>query len=153
MSDAREAIEGQHGLFDADVLGDAAHRAEVGEPLAEDDARGQLRHGHPGGLAHERHRARAARIHLEDVQLVVLVGELHVDETPHAETKGEQLRLLAHLLERTLPERDRGDDAGGVAGVHAGLLDVLHHGADVDILAVGDGVHVHLDGILEEACR
>src|SRR5450830_1311881 len=92
----------------------------------------------------------AARVHLEHVQLVVLVGELHVDETPHAETEGKLLRLLAHLLERALPERDRRDDAGGVAGVHARLFDVLHDGADVDVVAVADRVHVDLDSVLEE---
>ena len=34
--------------------------------------------------------------------------------------------------------------------MHAGLLDVLHDGADVDVLAVADRVHVDLDGVLEE---
>ena len=33
----------------------------------------------------------------------------------------------------------------------AGLLDVLHHGGDVGVLAVADGVDVDLDRVLEEA--
>ena len=35
--------------------------------------------------------------------------------------------------------------------MHAGLLDVLHDAADVDVLAVADGVDVHLDREVEEA--
>ena len=37
-----------------------------------------------------------------------------------------------------------------VARVDAGLLDVLHDPGDVDVLAVGHRVHVHLDRVLEE---
>ena len=33
----------------------------------------------------------------------------------------------------------------------AGLLDVLHDGADVDVLAVAERVDVDLDRVLEEA--
>ena len=35
--------------------------------------------------------------------------------------------------------------------MHAGLLDVLHHGRDVAERAVGERVDVELDRILEEA--
>src|SRR5215204_215964 len=47
-------------------------------------------------------------------------------------------------------DRDRGRHAGGVAGVDAGLLDVLHDASDVDILSVRDGVHVDLGVVLHE---
>ena len=49
-----------------------------------------------------------------------------------------------------LGERGRGDDAGAVAGVDAGLLDVLHDGADDGGLAVGDAIDIDLGGVLEE---
>ena len=47
-------------------------------------------------------------------------------------------------------ERQGRDDAGRIARMYARLLDVLHDRADVDVDAVGDGVHVDLDGVLEE---
>ena len=34
--------------------------------------------------------------------------------------------------------------------MHAGLLDLLHHAGDVDVRAVGDRVHVDLDGTIQE---
>jgi len=33
--------------------------------------------------------------------------------------------------------------------MHAGLLDMLHHPADEDVLAVGDGIDVNLDGVTQ----
>ena len=44
----------------------------------------------------------------------------------------------------------RRDHGGGIAGVDAGLLDVLHHAGDDDVLTVGDRVDVELDGVFEE---
>ena len=34
--------------------------------------------------------------------------------------------------------------------MHAGLLDVLHDAADDGISAVGDGIHIHFDGIFQK---
>ena len=51
----------------------------------------------------------------------------------------------------SLAQRQRRDHAGRVAGVHAGLLDVLHDRADPGPRAVADGVDVDLDRVLDEA--
>ena len=47
-------------------------------------------------------------------------------------------------------DRERRDHAGRVAGVDAGLLDVLHDRADQHVVAVGDRVDVDLDRVLDE---
>ena len=57
----------------------------------------------------------------------------------------------ADLVEHLGAERVRRQHAGRVAGVDAGLLDVLHDPADPDVLAVADRVDVDLDRVLEEA--
>ena len=67
--------------------------------------------------------------------------------SPSASLRRRLLDLAQHLR----AERHRGDDAGRVARVDAGLLDVLHDRADVDGLAVGQRVDVDLDRVLEEA--
>ena len=41
-------------------------------------------------------------------------------------------------------------DAGAVAGVDPGLLDVLHDRAYIYLFAVADRVHVDLDGVLKK---
>ena len=48
------------------------------------------------------------------------------------------------------PEGDRRERARRVAGVDAGLLDVLHHAAEEELLAVEDRVDVDLDRVVEE---
>ena len=48
----------------------------------------------------------------------------------------------------------RRDRARRVAGVHAGLLDVLHHAADQHLAGVvADGVDVDLDGVARGSGR
>ena len=59
--------------------------------------------------------------------------------------------VLADPLEHLRAERVRRQHAGAVAGVDAGLLDVLHDPADPDVLAVAQRVDVDLDRVLEEA--
>ena len=55
-------------------------------------------------------------------------------------------------LDHPVGQRLRRDRARRVAGVHAGLLDVLHHAADQHLAGViADGVDVDLDGARQEA--
>ena len=58
---------------------------------------------------------------------------------------------LAHRLDVAAAQRHRRQRARRVAGVDAGLLDVLHDPADVDLGAVAQRVDVDLDRVLEEA--
>ena len=64
---------------------------------------------------------------------------------------GQLERGLAHPLELAGAEGDRRQRARGVAGVDAGLLDVLHDAAEVHLGAVVEHVDVDLDGVVEEA--
>ena len=76
---------------------------------------------------------------------------LHVEQPDDADRQRDLARGGADLLEHLLAERVRRQHAGAVAGVHAGLLDVLHDPADPDLAAVAQRVDVDLDGVLEEA--
>ena len=62
----------------------------------------------------------------------------------------EGARLAPDPLDLVVAERVGRQRAGGVARVDARLLHVLHDPADDHPLAVGDGVHVDLEGVLEE---
>ena len=48
-------------------------------------------------------------------------------------------------------QRVRRNRACRVTGVDTGLFDVLHHAADSDFFAVGDGIDVHFYGVIQEA--
>ena len=125
------------------------HRREL---LAEHHAAGELGQRQPGRLGHERHRPRRARVGLDHVQVVAVDAVLDVDQPDDAERERER-RASPRGSRRSISraERVRRQHAGRVAGVDAGLLDVLHDAADPDVLAVADRVDVDLDRVLEEA--
>ena len=111
---------------------------------------GELGQGHPDRLRHERHRPGGARIDLEDEDLLVLDRELDVEQADDAQLGGERAGLRLDALDLVVAQRVGRQRARGVAGVHARLLHVLHDPAHHHPLAVRDGVHVDLEGVLEE---
>ena len=66
--------------------------------------------------------------------------------TPRAIASVEVADPVDHLV----AQGDRRQRAGRVAGVDAGLLDVLHHPAQVELGAVVERVDVDLDRVVEE---
>ena len=115
------------------------------------DAGGGLSQRHAGRLGHERHGARGARVGLNDIKDVILQGELDVHQPLHTDALGQAARGFAHFVDVLWPQRHRRQGARGVAGVNAGFLDVLHHAAQVDLVAVAQGVDIDLDGRVQEA--
>ena len=93
----------------------------------------------------------ARGIDLDDVEPVVLDRELDIQEAQDARAPCARASVVSMMVCIISSEMRQGrDDAGGVARMDARLLHVLHDGADVDVLAVADGVDVDLDGVLEE---
>ncbi len=135
---AFEAVERQHGLLDRDVLSIAdpllAPADQALNALAEHDPAGELRERDADGLGDERDGPRGTRVDLDHVQLAGVDGVLHVDEADDADRERDLAGGRAHLLKHLAPQRVRREHAGAVAGVHAGLLDVLHDPADPDLL-------------------
>ena len=119
--------------------------------LPRHDFGGELGERDADGLADEGDGARGARIDLEDVDDFVLHGELDVHEAADVEGLGHLEGGVADFGFYFFGERGRGDDAGAVAAVDAGLLDVLHDGADDGGVAVGDAVDIDFGGVVEEA--
>ena len=115
--------------------------------------RGDLGQRDAHRLRHERHRSRRARVRLDQVELVVAGDrELDVQQPDHAKAAPRAGSVASRdPVEHVGAEGHRRDHAGGVAGVDAGLLDVLHDRPDLDVLAVTQGVDVDLDRVLEEA--
>ena len=153
---ALEAIERQHRLLDRDVVAEAepfplARQVQRAERLAQHHAAGELRQRQADGLGDEWHGARGPGVGLQHVQLPVDDGVLHVQQPDHADGQRELARGGADLIEHLAPQRVRRQHAGGVAGVHAGLLDVLHDPPDPHLFPVAQRVDVQLDRVLQEA--
>ena len=107
--------------------------------------------GMPDRLADERHRARGARVGLEHVDLAAAARRTARSASPRTPSARASRAVMARTSATVdSPSVNGGITQRGVAGVDARLLDVLHDRADQHRLAVGDGVHVHLERALEE---
>ena len=148
--DGPEPLERQHRLLDrrsaratrqrrppSPVRGQQALGAQLGDRRAEHHPGGRLGQRHAGRLRDERHRARGPRVRLQHVEDVGGQRELHVEQPADADAAGDRQRSARGPARAPSPaEGDRRQHAGRVAGVDAGLLDVLHDAAEVQLLAV-----------------
>src|SRR6267142_828378 len=147
----RELDEGEDRLLHRDVPDLALlAEAESHQRVAEHHPGRELGQGHPDRLRHEGHRPGGARIDLEHEDLLVLDRELDVEQADDAELRRERSGLGLDALDLVVAQRVGRQRARGVARVHARLLHVLHDPAHHDPLPVRDGVHVDLEGVLEE---
>ncbi len=149
---AREPHEREHRALDEDAGHlEILRQPEIGERTAGHDFGRDLRERHTRGLREVRHRARRARIHLEHVHHIVFRGELNVHQTDDVQRAGDSARVIADRRQMALGADERRHHARAVAGMNARLFDVLHDAADDDrSCGVRDGIHVELEGVLEE---
>ena len=114
---------------------------------------GHFRQRHPDALGHIRHCPGGARIHFQHIHLTAFHGKLHVHQTDHTQLQRHIGSLLTHHVLDIVIQRVRRQGAGGVTGVHAGLFDVLHDATDNHIGTVTHRIHIHFDGIVQEAIQ
>ena len=126
-------------------------RLKLGEGLARHDPGGDLGDRQADHLGDERHGARGARIDLQHVDVAVLDGVLHVHQPADLQRQRQLAGLPAKLGDRFGLQVVRRQRAGGVAGMDAGLLDMLHDAGDEGVPAVGQAVDIDLDGVAEVA--
>ena len=148
----RELHKGKDRLLDREIRRHHLGRdALVVQALAQHGPGRHLGQGHARGLRDKGHRARCPWVDLQHIDPLVLNGELHIHEAHHIQGLGHELGLALELGNQGLRERIRWQAAGGVARVHACLLDVLHDPANHHALAIGEGVHIDLNGVVEKA--
>src|SRR5579862_1666616 len=129
-----------------------ARQPEVGDARAGGEPTRRGNQLHARRLAHERNRARRARVRLEDVEVAAgRERDLDVEKADDAERAAERAYRVLDLLLLHGRQTRRGQDARRVAGVDSRLLDVLHDRGDVGVEAVAQRVDVDLDRILEKA--
>ena len=148
---AGQLREGEDRLFhgypgDGKLIG----KAQIVQCPPHDNRRCKLCEGDPGGFAHERHGPRGPRVDLQDVDDAAPDGVLHVDQPHYAQRLGKRLGVAPHLVHLPVPDQIGRQDAGGIARVNPGILDVLHHPADHAARAVGDRVNVRLERVFEK---
>src|SRR5207245_5336965 len=123
---------------------------EFRERSAQQEPASMVDQWNPRCLRQERNGARRSGIRLEHVELPAMQRELEVEQSACTDPGGDRGGELANLLLPRRSHRGRRDDAGRVAGVNAGRLDVLEDPADPDRLAVAEDVDIELERAFEE---
>ena len=141
---AREAGEGQNGLFHGERVDIGIDQIKRGQFLTGHDARGDRRDRRVHRLGHKGHGARGTRVHLNQVDLTVFDCELDVHQADHVQTLGQGHALTFYFGDQIIRQRVGRQRTGTVARVDAGLFDVLHDARDMDVIAVTQGVNVKL---------
>ena len=150
-----ETAPGHNGFLHAEPIELAlvARQTQARDRIACHDARRALGQRHAGGLGDKRHGTAGTRVGLDHVDGLALNSVLHVDQTTDAQRHRDAARGLAKLCLQALAKAERRNASRGVAGMDAGLLDMLQNAADVDLLAVAQGVDIGLDRTLQEAVQ
>jgi len=112
---------------------------------------GYAGHGDVADLGDQGHSAGGPGIGLQNIDLVLGQSVLHIHEAHHLQLPGDALGVLLDGLNVPLRYAHRGDDAGRIARMNAGQLDVLHHRRNKGLYPVGEGIGLHLQGIVQEA--
>ena len=159
----RAHLRAQNGIYagqfgegeDRLLAGDPRHGELVRNPQFVEGFPHHYGRGQPGergarGLADEGNGAGRPGVHFQHVDHPPLDGVLHVEEPHDAQGLGKGGGRPPHLLDLAVTDEIRGQHAGGIAGMDAGVLDVLHDPAHHATPAVGDGVDVGFEGVLEK---
>ena len=151
---AGEAVERQHRLLDAHVAVASGPRAGRGRRSARRASTRQASFASGSPIAFEtngtvRDARGLASITYSPSSPWIANWTLSSPTTPSARAIPPVCSRIC--VEHLVAERVRRQHAGRVAGVDAGLLDVLHDPADPDVVAVAERVDVDLDRVLEEA--
>ena len=147
----RELVKREHGFLGAVVVELLVLELEVFELGTEHEACGEAGHLRVTNLGDQRHRAACARVGFEDEHLAVFDSVLHVHEAAHVEGFSNLARVILDGCQVFLGDGHRRDNAGGVTGVDTGKFHVFHHGRDVNVFAVGEGVGFAFESVVEEA--
>ena len=134
---AGETLERQHGFLHAGEPSPAhAPGVQFLQRPAKHDLRGKIGQRHAGGLGHKRGRARGAGVDFQNVDVVALDGELYVHQTDDAQFLRQRLGLRGDKGHMIIGERIGRQDAGGISGMDARLLDMFHDARHIDVRAV-----------------
>jgi len=147
----RELVEREHSFLGAVVVELLVLELQVFELFAEHEARCEAGHLRVTNLGDQRHGTGSTRVGFEHEHLAVFDGVLHVHEAAHMEGFSDLASVILDGRQIFLGNRDRRDNAGGVTGVNTGKFHVFHHGRDVDVFAVREGVGFAFESVVEEA--
>src|SRR5439155_3401190 len=149
--DAGKLDEREHRrLHEMTSHGKLIRQRELRQLAAHHQARRDLGQRNARGFADVGNRAGSARVNFQHIHLAGLNSVLNVHQSHYAQLAGQLYRVMAERLELTIPDMDRREYAGTVAGMNPGFFDVLHNAGHHHVLTVCQSIHVNLSGVFQE---
>ena len=105
----------------------------------------QIHHRYTGYLTDVRYRPGCSRIHLDDVQLSVVLEILDIDQALGTQRQRQFLGNIHNSSQLTIRQIERRIYSDRVTGVNSGFLDMLHDSRNQHILSVGNNIHFQLN--------
>ena len=150
--DFREHVEREHGFLDAEVRDLRAFlRPRLRKLPAQHDLRRDAGPSRCRRPSRQRHRAATPADWPRGCRRCRLRWRTGCSSGRRPSVRGRSSGVLLDGLDVLRRDADRRDDAGGVAGMDAGQLDVLHDRRDEGVVCRRQMASAsHLDGVLEE---
>ncbi len=104
-------------------------------------------------LRHKRHRARGAGINFQNENIIALYSHLHIHQAHHLQLHRNVFYLLADDVLNMHWQVVGRQGARRIAGMHTGLLNMLHDRTDNYLLAIADSIHVYLYSLVQIAIK
>ncbi len=125
-------------------------KTDVFEFRSGHDASAKFGQRNPDRLANERNGPGSSRVDLNQKKFAILDRKLNVHQTNHFKSLGQVVRSLTNFVDHFLWQIVRRKNHGGITTMHACKLDMLKHSSDNGRLAVGNTIHVQLNGFFKK---
>ena len=128
----------------------ARYRGRTAGQFTGDDIRGQRYHADTANLGYQRHSTGRPGVSLKHVHLAVFNGILHIHKTYHVHLYCNLAGIFFNGLQVFFGNLTAWQDAGTVTGMDACQFNMFHNRRYEGILAVGNGIRLAFQRIVEE---
>ena len=126
------------------------HRGGSSGKLRGNDINGQRHHADVADLGHQGHGPGGSGVGLQHVHLAVFDGVLHIHQALDMHLLGDLSGIFLDGLQIFRGNVHGRNDAGGVSGMDACQLNVLHDRRHKGVGTVADGIRLTFHGVVQE---
>ena len=147
----RKTVKRQNRLLDRNMLrSDFACNSQIFQSASQHDFGGQLRQGSAGSLADKGNRSGGAGVYLQNIKLIIFDGILDIHQSHHVQFGCHGLCRPHNFRTHRRTQTVRRKHTGGIAGMHAGLLDMFHDAADNSGFSIRNRIHINFNRIFQK---
>ena len=149
--DAGKLCKREYGWFDEETIdGEIVRQIKIFERAPGHHQRRNAGDRNARCFWDKRHRARRTWVHFEHINAMVLDCKLHVHQTAYWKRAREFAGVVPHRLNVFFVDLHRRQHAWRIAGMNAGLFDVLLNGSNHACRIIGQCIDIELCRLLQK---